>query len=151
MNTMDTNRLELHKIIDRAAALAVCAEAGQRLRALEPLTDPDEVRFALSQTDAVNSLLLKNGSPRFGDAEGALQAVGRAVKGGMLSMGELLLVAAALRNFQNLVQWYGISEHDALPVDDLFYALSPQPGLEKAISDAILSPTEMADTASNTL
>lgn len=151
MNTIDTNRLELHKIIDRAAAFAVCAEAGQRLRALEPLTDPDEVRFALSQTDAVNSLLLKNGSPRFGDAEGALQAVGRAVKGGMLSMGELLLVAAALRNFQNLVQWYGVSEHEALPVDDLFYALSPQPGLEKAISDAILSPTEMADTASNTL
>ncbi len=151
MDIVNTNRLELNKIIAHAAGLAVCAEAGQRLRVIEPLTDPDEVRFALVQTDAVSSLLLKNGSPRFGDAEGALQAVGRAVKGGVLSMGELLLVAAALRNFQNLVQWYGISEHDALPVDDLFYALSPQPGLEKAISDAILSPTEMADTASNTL
>lgn len=125
MNIADTNRLELNKIMEHAASLAVCAEAGRRLQEQQPWTDPDEVRFALSQTDAVNSLLLKNGSPRFGDAEGALQAVGRAVKGGVLSMGELLLVAAALRNFQNLVQWYGISEHDVLPVDDLFYALSP--------------------------
>ena len=66
-------------------------------------------------------------------------------------MGELLLVAGALRNFQNLSQWYTMTEHDMLPVDDLFYALSPQPGLEKAITDAILSPEEMADTASHTL
>lgn len=151
MQQPDTDRLELNKILSRAASFATCAEAGRRMLEQPLMTDPDEVRYALGQTDAVNSLLLKNGSPRFGEAEGALPAVSRAVKGGVLSMGELLLVAAALRNFQNLVQWYGISEHDALPVDDLFYALSPQPGLEKAIGDAILSATEMADTASNTL
>lgn len=144
-------RLELDKIIAKAAAFAACAGARKLILEQEPFTDPDEVRFALSQTNAINNLLLKNGSPRFGGVEGAEKAVSRAVKGGVLSMGELLLVAAALRNFQNLVQWYGLSDHDMLPVDDLFYALSPQPGLEKAISDAILSPEEMADTASNTL
>lgn len=144
-------RLELDKIIAKAAGFAACAGARKMILEQEPFTDPDEVRFALSQTDAINTLLLKNGSPRFGGVEGAEKAVSRAVKGGVLSMGELLLVAAALRNFQNLVQWYGLSDHDMLPVDDLFYALSPQPGLEKAISDAILSPDEMADTASNTL
>ena len=46
-------------------------------------------------------------------------------------MGELLMVAGALRNFQNLTNWYGSSEHDMLPTDDLFYALSPEPGLEQ--------------------
>ena len=112
---------------------------------------PDEVRYALSQTDAIASLLLKNGSPRFGGVSGVDKVVNRAVKGGVLSMAELLEVAGALRNFQNLVAWYGLTEHDMLPVDDLFYALSPQPGLEKQISSAILSPEEMADTASNTL
>ena len=144
-------RLELNKIIEQAAEFAVCAGGKQLILEQEPFIDPDEVRWALAQTDAINSLRLKNGSPRFGGVEGAEKAVSRAVKGGVLSMGELLLVAAALRNFQNLVHWYGLSEHDMLPVDDLFYALSPQPGLEKAISDAILSPEEMADTASRTL
>lgn len=66
-------------------------------------------------------------------------------------MGELLMVAGALRNFQNLSSWYGASEHDALPTDDLFYALAPQPGLEQQISSAILAPDAMADTASHTL
>ena len=151
MDTSYYKTLELDKIRGRAAGFTVCKEAAARLLAQQPWTDPDEVRFALSQTDAVNSLLLKNGSPRFGGVEGADQAVQRAVKGGLLSMGELLLVAGALRNFQNLSQWYTMTEHDMLPVDDLFYALSPQPGLEKSITDAILSPEEMADTASHTL
>ena len=55
--------LELDKIRNRAAGFTVCKEAAARLLAQQPWTDPDEVRFALSQTDAINSLLLKNGSP----------------------------------------------------------------------------------------
>ena len=66
-------------------------------------------------------------------------------------MNDLLMVAGALRNFAGLQQWYGLTEHDLLPVDDLFYALAPQPYLEKTISDSILSADEMADSASNTL
>ena len=76
-------------------------------------------------------------------SRGVSQLAARAVKGGVLSMGELLMVAGALRNFQNLVSWYGSSEHDALPTDDLFYALAPQPGLEQQISSAILAPDAM--------
>ena len=151
MDPIYLKSLELDKIIARAAGMAVCSETKKKLLALQPLTDPDEVRFALSQTDAISSLLLKNGSPRFGGVEGGDKIVRRAVKGGVLSMGELLMVAGTLRNFQNLVAWYGLSDHDMLPTDDLFYALAPQPGLEKQITDAILSPEEMADSASNTL
>ncbi len=151
MDPIYLKSLELDKIIAHAAGMAVCSETKKKLLALQPLTDPDEVRFALSQTDAISSLLLKNGSPRFGGVEGVDKIVRRAVKGGVLSMGELLMVAGTLRNFQNLVAWYGLSDHDMLPTDDLFYALAPQPGLEKQITDAILSPEEMADSASNTL
>ena len=77
--------------------------------------------------------------------------VQRAEKGGVLSMAELLTVADTLRNFRELVKWYGLTEHDVLPVDDLFYAMTPQPTLEKTIKDSILSENEMADTASDTL
>ena len=66
-------------------------------------------------------------------------------------MGELLEIAATLRNFSGLSQWYGLSEHEMLPTDDLFFALAPQPVLEKQISESIISPEEMADTASVTL
>ena len=143
--------LELEKILNRAAQLAVCPEARTLLLEQDAFETVEEVRYALSQTDAINSLLLKNGSPRFGGVQGVDKVVNRALKGGILSMAELLEVAGALRNFQNLVSWYHITEHDMLPVDDLFYALTPQPTLEKNISSAILSPEEMADTASNTL
>lgn len=143
--------LELEKILEQAIRFAVCEEARTRLLEAEAFETVEEVRFALSQTDAINSLLLKNGNPRFGGVNGTDKIVRRAVKGGILSMAELLEVAAALRNFQNLVSWYHLTEHDMLPVDDLFYALTPQPTLEKNISNAILSPDEMADSASNTL
>ena len=151
METSYLKTLELDKIIARAADGCVCKEARAMLLAIEPQCDPDEVRYALEQTDAINTLLIKNGSPRFGGVEGVSQLAARAVKGGVLSMGELLMVAGALRNFQHLTSWYGSSEHDALPTDDLFYALAPEPGLEQQISSAILAPDAMADTASRTL
>lgn len=66
-------------------------------------------------------------------------------------MAELLELARTLRNFRELTAWYHITEHDALCIDDHFYAMTPQPALEKAIGQAIVSPTEMADTASDTL
>lgn len=151
METSYLKTLELDKIIARAAEGCVCKEAREMLLATQPQCDPDEVRYALEKTDAINTLLIKNGSPRFGGVENVSQLAARAVKGGVLSMGELLMVAGALRNFQNLSSWYGASEHDALPTDDLFYALAPQPGLEQQISSAILAPDAMADTASYTL
>ena len=114
METSYLKTLELDKIIARAAEGCVCKEAKAKLLALEPQCDPDEVRYALEQTDAINTLLIKNGSPRFGGVEGVSALAARAVKGGVLSMGELLMVAGALRNFQNLTNWYGSSEHDML-------------------------------------
>lgn len=105
METSYLKTLELDKIIARAAEGCVCEEAKAKLLALEPQCDPDEVRYALEQTDAINTLLIKNGSPRFGGVEGVSALAARAVKGGVLSMGELLMVAGALRNFQNLTNW----------------------------------------------
>ena len=115
------------------------------------MSTPEDERYALEQTNAINSLLIKNGSPRFGSVSEVRRVVAHAQKGGILSMGELLEIAATLRNFAGLSQWYGLSEHDMMPTDDLFYSLAPQPVLERQISDSIISPEEMADTASTTL
>ncbi len=143
--------IELDKIFARAAEGVVCSEARALLLEQAPGETPDEVRAALERTDAVTSLLIKNGSPRFQPVENVRGIVRRAEKGGVLSMAELLTVADTLRNFRELNKWYSVTEHDALPVDDLIYAMTPQPALEKAITEAILSENEMADTASDTL
>ena len=151
MDTAYKTTLELDKIIARAVQLCTCQETKVRMQALEPCPSTEEERYALSQTDAINSLLIKNGSPRFGSVREVRRIAAHAQKGGILSMGELLEVAATLRNFSGLSQWYGLSEHEMLPTDDLFYAMAPQPVLERQITDSILSPEEMADTASVTL
>ena len=151
MDTAYRTTLELDKITARATELCACRETKEMMQAIQPYTTPEDERWALSQTDAVNSLLIKNGSPRFGAVSDARRIAAHAVKGGILSMGELLEVAATLRNFDGLSKWYGISDHDMLPVDDLFFALSPQPALERQITESIISPEEMADTASATL
>ena len=143
--------LELDKIIARAVQLCTCAETKEMMRAIEPFATTEEERYALTQTNAINALLLKNGSPRFGAVHEVRRVVAHAAKGGILSMGELLEIAAALRNFSGLAQWYGLTDHDMLPTDDLFFALAPQPVLEKQIGEGIISPEEMADTASVTL
>ena len=57
MQTGYLKTLELNKIIERAAAGCVCKEAKAKMLELAPQCDPDEVRYALEQTDAVNSLL----------------------------------------------------------------------------------------------
>ena len=151
MDTAYKTTLELDKIIARAVQLCTCQETKVRMQTLEPCPSTEEERYALSQTDAINSLLIKNGSPRFGSVREVRRIAAHAQKGGILSMGELLEVAATLRNFSGLSQWYGLSEHEMLPTDDLFYTLAPQPVLERQITDSILSPEEMADTASITL
>ncbi|MEG2287772.1 MAG: endonuclease MutS2, partial [Ruthenibacterium sp.] len=112
--------LEFDKIVSMACTYATCAETRQGLTEEAPCTTPGDVREALQKTDALTILLIKNGSPRFSNVQGADKAVQRAVKGGVLSMAELLLVGEALRNFSNLVAWYGETEHETLPVDDLF-------------------------------
>ncbi|MFV0411821.1 MAG: endonuclease MutS2 [Oscillospiraceae bacterium] len=145
------NNLELNKIVAMAAERAVCPEAKQRLLAEQPFTQVEDVRFLLSQTDSLAQHLLKNGNPRISSCEGADTAASRAEKGGVLSMGELLMVARALRNFSSLTNWYLGSRQQPGPVDDLFFAITPQPHLEKEIPEAILSESEMADTASDEL
>ena len=151
MDTAFKTTLELDKVLARAVRLCTCRETKEMMQSLQPFDSVEEERYALSQTNAVNSLLIKNGSPRFGSVHEVRRIVAHAQKGGILSMGELLEIAATLRNFAGLSQWYGLSEHEMLPTDDLFFALSSQPVLERQISDSILSPEEMADTASVTL
>ena len=143
--------LEFDKILLMLANEAVCPEVKEKILHLTPLETKYDVRQALEETDKMLSLTFKFGTPRISGVKGSLQACERAVKGGVLSMAELLMVASALRNFKNLKEWFGQSDMELSVLDNMFYAISPQPQLEKNIYQSILSETEMADTASSTL
>lgn len=152
MTDKSCKALELDKILHRLSEKSVCPETRRSALELKPFETPEEVRFALEETDAMTVRLLKNGTARYSGCEGARDAVLRAGKGGTLSMGELLLVACALRNFRNLSEWYSAEDTSSVGVlDNVFFALMPQPQLEKNIYESILSDSEMADTASHQL
>ena len=120
MDTAYKTTLELDKVLNRAVQLCACQETKEMMQALEPAPTIEDERYDLTQTNAINALLIKNGSPRFGSVREVRRIVAHARKGGILSMGELLEIAATLRNFSGLSQWYGLSEHEMLPTDDLF-------------------------------
>ena len=147
--------LEFYKIVEQAAQNCVCPEAADRLRAVQPCADPEEMRHALAMTDAMTVRYLRLGGPRLSGVEDVMAAVQRAEKGGVLSMAELLLVGRTLRNFEALNGWYHAEEAkvqtDGGVLDDLFYSITENAGLSRSIFDSILSETEMADTASDAL
>ena len=147
--------LEFHKITAKAAEYCAGEEARQLLLQEKASQTPQEMELRLARTDAATVLLIKNGSPRLSGVSGVLDAVSRAEKGGVLSMAELLLVAVALRNFRSLNDWYGQGQQDdqlhAQALEPIFYAITENNQLAQSIQDAILSETEMADTASDEL
>lgn len=151
MDTAYKTTLELDKVLNRAVQLCACQETKEMMQALEPAPTIEDERYDLTQTNAINALLIKNGSPRFGSVREVRRIVAHARQGGHPLDGGAAGNCRDPAQFLGLSQWYGLSEHEMLPTDDLFFALAPQPVLEKQISESIISPEEMADTASVTL
>ena len=65
MDTAYKKTLELDKVLARAVQLCACRETKEMMQDLQPCETPEDERYALEQTNAINSLLIKNGSPRF--------------------------------------------------------------------------------------
>lgn len=143
--------LELDKLLLMLSEYALCEDTKRRALSIEPQCEVEEVKYALEQTDAMLKLVLRFGEPRISGIESVLPAVDRAAKGGVLNLGELLSVCRLLKNLRILRQWYGQQEEELSVLDDLFYAVTPQPALEKQLTESILSETELADSASDTL
>ena len=66
MDTAYKTTLELDKVLNRAVQLCACQETKEMMQALEPAPTIEDERYDLTQTNAINALLIKNGSPRFG-------------------------------------------------------------------------------------
>ena len=85
MDTAYKTTLELDKVLNRAVQLCACQETKEMMQALEPAPTIEDERYDLTQTNAINALLIKNGSPRFGSVREVRRIVAHARKGGILS------------------------------------------------------------------
>lgn len=153
MNSKVLRVLEYHKIIDRLTEKA-SSEPGKRLTAaLVPMTDPEEIAAAQTQTaDALGRLFAK-GPTSFGSNKDLGMSLKSLEVGSVLSIAELLRIASFLENV-NRIKAYGRRDRDDLPGDSLdiyFDSLEPLTPLANEINRCILSEEEIADDASPAL
>ena len=99
----------------------------------------------------LSAYIYKYSDPRLDSASGAYEAVVHSTKGGMLSCAELLAVARMYRNFDRIKKWYFAYERTDSILDWQISSITENPQLEKAISEAIISENQVADTASDGL
>ena len=140
--------LELDKILDLLAAGASCADTAEAARALRPSVHLSEVLRLLDETEAAVMLMAKFGSPSFGGTTNVTNALRRAQAGAVLSLGELLHIAATLRVIRSLKEWYQHCEGISTCLDERFSLLAPNKYLEDKLRVAIVSDEEVSDHAS---
>ena len=143
--------LELDKVLAMLAAKASTADAAQAAKALSPTPYLREAERLLTETDDAARLMAGYGSPSFGHLKNIKNALHRGAAGAMLSLREILDVAALLRTCRAVSDWRERSAGVETVLDDRFSALSPNRFLEDRISMTVASEEEVADTASTEL
>ncbi len=137
--------LEYDKILNKISEYAINEETVERIGKTTPVSDFDEAKRLLSETDAAMVLVQKFGSPQIARVRNVDAVIKRLKVGGSLSMAELLNVAAIFRGADNLKKYYADKEG---ALDEYFEELFPERQLEELISASIISDEEMADGAS---
>lgn len=153
MNSKVLRVLEYNKIIDRLTEKATSEQGKKLTAALKPMTDLDAITQAQTETADALGYLFRKGSTSFGSNKDLGACIKSLEVGSVLSIGELLRIAAFLENV-NRIKAYGRKEREDAPADSLdiyFDALEPLTPLASEIRRCILSEEEIADDASPTL
>lgn len=146
-------KLEFDKICQLLAAKASSAAGKELCLALEPDTDLWQIQRMQQETEEAFNTLVKQGEPPFGGIRDLRSVLRRSGVGGLLSMGELLMVADTMRSIK-MIKAYGKRDDDAPErpmLDPLFEGLNSYSGIEREIERCILSEEEMDDHASEAL
>ncbi len=139
--------LELDKVLELLAGRATCSVSAERLRKLTPLTSYNAVTESIKKTADIHALSTKHGTPGLGGIADTTDMLHLAARGGRLSIGDLLAVTRLLKTIRTVKSWHKTAATETA-VDDLFEILYPAKNLEDILDKAIISETELADTAS---
>ena len=143
-------RLELDKILLMLCEHAASEAAKERLLALRPLSDADEIRRLQRETSAACRCLTVKGSVSLGGTYDVGASLDRAHRGGCLSPEELLRIASVLKTTR-MAKAYSEGDGDFSDLDGYFIQLTPNKYLEERIYTSIVSKDEIADAASSEL
>ena len=147
MNDKTTKVLEYDKIIDMVAKETGSALTRARAAELAPLTALPEIEEKLEETAEAVSLITLKGPMPLGNFYDIAGLVNLAVKGGTLTMGELLKVGYDLRVVQEVADF--LKEAPKVPViSAMTDVLTPHRYLQEEIFRCILTEDEMSDKAS---
>lgn len=143
--------LEFDKIKSILAECAMTEGASNMALTLEPTSDP--VVIVRKQTRTTDALRLANakGMPTFVNIRDISASCERADKGAVISMRELLDIAAVLRSARMLIDYLHGNKLFDTSLDEIFDRLIPDRKLEERIFRSIISEELMADEASPTL
>lgn len=140
--------LELDKILDMLAGLCSNAETKRMALAIRPDSDLERVRYETLKTSQALELSVQFGTPPFTDFRDISGQAARAKSGAVISLRDLMDIAAMLRQIKGLYDWYGHCENIETELSYLFSRLSPNDYLLEKLERSIISEEEIADAAS---
>ncbi len=153
MNAKVLRVLEYDKILRLLEGKATSDPGRQLCRKLTPMTDPEEIEQAQTETADALTRMFQKGSLNFGSNKPLGMSLRSLEIGSALSVEELLRIAGLLENTAR-VKNYGSAEREDAPTDSLteaFNGLEPLPSLAREIRRCIPSEEEIADDASPNL
>lgn len=140
--------LELDKILEILSELASNDETKRMAMKIQPDTDLERVRYENLKTSQAFELSIQFGTPPFTNFKDICGVAARAKSGAIISLRDLLDIAAMLRQIKALVDWYSHCENIKTELDYLFSRLMPNDWLLEKLERSILSEEEIADAAS---
>lgn len=140
--------LELDKILEMLSGLASNEETKRMALALRPDNDLERVRYECLKTYQAFNLSVQFGTPPFSSFRDVTTVAARAKSGAIISLRDLLDIAAMLRQIKSLSDWYSHCENIETELSYLFSRLSPNDWLLEKLERSIISENEISDAAS---
>lgn len=140
--------LELDKILEMLAELTSNEETRRMALAVRPDNDLERVRYECLKTSQAFNLSVQFGTPPFSNFKDVTTVAARAKSGAIISLRDLLDIAAMLRQIKSLSVWYSHCENVETELSYLFSRLSPNDWLLEKLERSIISENEISDAAS---
>ncbi|MDE7312021.1 MAG: endonuclease MutS2 [Eubacterium sp.] len=153
MNKKVLYTLEYNKIAEQLASYASSDWAKEHCLHLKPMTDQALIEQAQAETSAALARIYRKGSIDFSGIHKIGMSLKRLEVGGVLSIEELLHIAALLDTAKR-IKAYGRNDRENVSddvLDPIFQAVEPLTPLCSEIRRCIVSEEEIADDASSQL
>ena len=142
--------LELDKVLDILSSFCTVSYAKERIHSISPSVSAEEIKRRLRETTDAKNLILVKSTPSFSGVKDIQGHLDRAAKGSVLSMAELLDIAALLRTCSSSKVYFDKVQEGSL-LFTYVGKIQANRFLEEKISTSIVSEDMVADNASSEL